>query len=311
LPPIRTDSSSVWNIAPEGYDSTSKPPFQLPPFDAMNRQQYFIDLFLTAGKMVYWEAIPSSKWINLSATKGGFDPATGQKESRISVTIDWNNAPEGELSGYIIFTGAGKQITVVIKGKNIIEPGLAGYKGFIENNGIVSIYAADYNNRITKPNRKWQVLDGLGYTGRSLQTISLQKNTTSITAETIKKNNPYVSYDFYTTTTAAPVVSVFSLPTHPLNKDYSMRYAISIDDGPLQIVDFRTYGRSEEWKQNVLRNTAIKKTVLQLINKGKHMLKIYSIDPGVILDKIIIDLGGLRNLYSTIPETKFHKLESH
>ena len=35
-----------------------------------------------------------------------------------------------------------------------------------------------------------------------------------------------------------------------------MRYAVSIDDGPLTIVDFKTFGRSEEWKQNVLRNRA-------------------------------------------------------
>lgn len=75
------------------------------------------------------------------------------------------------------------------------------------------------------------------------------------------KNNACVEYDFHTFTAGAAEVSIFSLPTHPLNNKYSMRYAVAVDDGPLKIIDFRTFGRSEEWKQNVLSNRAEKNTV--------------------------------------------------
>src|SRR5580765_3799680 len=102
---------------------------------------------------------------------------------------------------------------------------------------------------------------------------------------------------------AAPAVTVFTLPTYPLNNAYSMRYAVSVDEGPLQIIDFRTFGRSEEWKQNVLRNRAETKTQLPLLSAGKHTLKIFCVDPGVVIDEIRIDLGGLKNAYSAIPET--------
>ena len=37
---------------------------------------------------------------------------------------------------------------------------------------------------------------------------------------------------------------------------------------------------------------------------GKHQLKIYMVDPGVILDRIVIDLGGLKPGYGVIPETR-------
>ena len=85
----------------------------------------------------------------------------------------------------------------------------------------------------------------------------------------IKKNNAYLEYDFYTFSSAAPVINVFTLPTHPLNTNYSMRYAVSIDNAPLKVVDFRTYGRSEEWKQNVLRNQAERKIQMPFLQQRK------------------------------------------
>jgi hypothetical protein len=36
---------------------------------------------------------------------------------------------------------------------------------------------------------------------------------------------------------------------------------------------------------------------------GPHTLKIYGVDPGVVLEKIVIDTGGLRPSYLGSPET--------
>lgn len=55
---------------------------------------------------------------------------------------------------------------------------------------------------------------------------------------------------------------------------------------------------------NVLRNRAERSIKMPALNPGKHTLKIYVIDPDVILDEIRIDLGGLKKAYSVIPETK-------
>jgi hypothetical protein len=81
-------------------------------------------------------------------------------------------------------------------------------------------------------------------------------------------------------------------------------YAVSIDDAPSKVVDTRTFGRSEEWKRNVLRNRAERKIEKPFLKVGKHTLKIYCIDPGVMLDEVRIDLGGLKKAYGSIPETK-------
>jgi hypothetical protein len=71
----------------------------------------------------------------------------------------------------------------------------------------------------------------------------------------------------------------------------------------LTVVDFKTVGRSEEWKRNVLSNRAERTIKLPFLDKGAHTLRIYCIDPGVMLDEIHIDLGGLKKAYSSLPET--------
>lgn len=309
VPEITLDSTNSWSVAPEGYvtkDSSllkSNTSLMLPAFDNYNKQKFFIDVFLSKNQPVNWRATVSNNWIRLSKNKGLL--SAGKKQERIWIDIDWNEPTKGNATGSISFEAGGKQMVVNIQASKIIKPELTGYKGFIENDGFVSMKATNFNRQIAKPSNQWKPVSDLGYTGNALQAFPLTINGKSLTdTAAIKQSNAVVQYDFYTFTSATPSVTIFALPTHPLNNNYRVRYAVSIDQGPLQILDIKTFGRSEEWKQNVLRNRAERKISLPYLNAGKHTLKIYYVDPGIILDEIRIDLGGLKKAYSSIPETK-------
>ena len=311
---IVIDKSGVFDVVPEGFVSKDSSLFigntqklTLPSFNNLTNRKYFIDVFLNNNQRVDWTSTVSDKWIRLSQERGVLEDIPGKKQSRIWITIDWKNAPlKDKLSGQIIIKGAGKQFAVEVNAVNPALPELEAYKGFIEDNGIVSIFASNYSQNTIRGNNEWKVLDELGHTGKSLVAMPLNvKLLVELNiSEIIKHNSPCVAYDFYTFTAAIPVVTVYTLPTHELNKNYSMRFAASVDDGPLKIIDFKTVGRSEVWKQNVLRNSAQSKFQTQFIEKGKHTLKIYMIDPGVILDRITINLGGMQKAYGIIPETR-------
>jgi hypothetical protein len=309
---ITINKKGVWAIAPEGVADTSqstpnKEEWALPRFNRFHQQAYFIDLFLSEEQSVEWRASVSNPWIKVSQNKGVLVPEAGENQTRIWVQIDWDKVPKIErLEGTITFTGAGKQIVVNVSAWNPLQPELAGYKGFVENNGYVSVYAGDYNKKKGKGLDGWTIINDLGHTGTSLKSLLLNSTSGEISIDTavIRKTAPYLAYDFFTFTAAPAEVSIFTLPTHPMNNEHSMRYAVSIDNGPLQVVDFKTFGRSEEWMQNVLRNSAVRKIKTPLLNAGTHTLNIYMIDPGVILDRMVIDLGGMSNAYSVIPETK-------
>lgn len=96
-----------------------------------------------------------------------------------------------------------------------------------------------------------------------------------------------VSYEFESSTAAPISVEISLAPNHPV-EGKTIRYAIAIDDEPVQIVDYHTEGRSEEWKINNLRNQAIRTTEHVLRKSGKHTLSIKALDEGVVVDQIKI-----------------------
>jgi len=99
------------------------------------------------------------------------------------------------------------------------------------------------------------------------------------------------------------------IPTQPIKYGQGLRYAVALDDGPPQLVTI-TKGMGNEigsithtdWSDNVLNNTTTA-TTRHTLAAGAHTLKIYMVDPGVLLEKIVIDTGGLRPSYLGPPET--------
>jgi hypothetical protein len=76
-------------------------------------------------------------------------------------------------------------------------------------------------------------------------------------------------------------------PNHPV-EGTKICYSIQIDNGPVQTIDYATQGRSEEWKQNVLTNQAIRTTRHAVGKPGNHIIKITAVDEGVIIDQVKI-----------------------
>ncbi len=94
-----------------------------------------------------------------------------------------------------------------------------------------------------------------------------------------------VTYQIQDIASGSVVVELTLAPNHPVSGD-QIRYAISFDGDEAVEVNYATKGRSEEWKQNVLRNQAIRRTK-HAVNKSKrHTIKITALDEGVVIDQI-------------------------
>jgi len=72
------------------------------------------------------------------------------------------------------------------------------------------------------------------------------------------------------------------------------RYAIALDDAPPEIVSlpFSTGESDRRWQENVLRNAALTSSVHSVTKPGLHTLKIWMVDPGIVLDAIEAETGG-------------------
>jgi hypothetical protein len=83
------------------------------------------------------------------------------------------------------------------------------------------------------------------------------------------------------------LVEVALMPNHPVDGK-NIRYAVSVNEDTTQVINFRTEGRSEEWKLNVLRNQAIRSTVHAVPANKYTLMKITAVDEGVVIDQVRI-----------------------
>ena len=115
------------------------------------------------------------------------------------------------------------------------------------------------------------VCEGLGYEGKAAE---------------IRKGDA-LTFSFGNLKTDSVEVDIRLLPNHPVHGD-KLRFSVSLDGAEPEVVAYETKGRSEEWKENVLRNQAIRKIVLSVSGRKSHQLVIKALDEGVILDQVML-----------------------
>lgn len=157
---------------------------------------------------------------------------------------------------------------------------------------LIAIPAAQASSR-----EGWTVVPGLGSYGASLRS-SLAPGA-----------NNALRYDFSTSLHGKAVLKLVAVPVHPLTSGDKLRIAVSLDGGIFEELDFTTHGRSDEWKANVLSNTAVR-TVARDLSVGRHELKVRALDPGFILDRIELSFDGAPAYYGRPPDMSTVSVEN-
>lgn len=298
MPPVSSYTANgqpAMKLTTEGGE-----PSKLPGISVYNNDQRFIDLYNTGNGVVYWSAKVSHDWIKLNKISGAM-----RGEQRLWVSIDWTKAPKGkDTSGSITFnwtstaTDEGTPYTVNLNLFNPTKPSLASVKGFVESNGYISIEAEHYSRKTDQKHASWNVLEGLGRTGNSI-TILPTNVPSHVKIEEIISQSPALEYDLYTFSKGEATIDFNCIPSNPINADYQLRLAMAVDNDPPVIVSHRV-------SRSVMDNLMKLQGKLNLKKEGQHTLKIWMVDPGLTIDKIIIDTGGVKGSYLGPPESISH-----
>lgn len=180
--------------------------------------------------------------------------------------------------------------------------GPTGVPQFAEQDGYVSIEAEHFTRNTARDGARWQVIRGLGRSGDSVAVYPV--TTASINRiDSIVAHAPRLEYDMTTSSAGQVEVRTYCLPTRRIHEGRGLRFAIAIDDEQPQIVDLNEDNEGPRWSQNVLRNAAINTTKHRISAAGRHTLKVWMVDPGVVMDKIVVDAGGVKDSYLGPPET--------
>jgi hypothetical protein len=82
-----------------------------------------------------------------------------------------------------------------------------------------------------------------------------------------------------------------------------LRYGISFDDEKPQVVDVLEKNDSQAWATSVKDNVREARSDHMISTPGYHTLKFWMVDPGVVLQKLVVDLGGVKPSYLGPPES--------
>jgi hypothetical protein len=177
---------------------------------------------------------------------------------------------------------------------------------FYEKNGYVSIEAANYSKAVNKPASpadrqiKWKVIPGIGKDGDGVTTFPVTADE-----KTLTNGNPYLQYEVYVYDTGTVKLDAYFSPTLNFENDsLGLQYAISIDNEKPQIISINKDDKNERtWGKWVSNNIITKTTQHEISKSGRHIIKYWMISPAVILQKIVLDFGGLKPSYLGPQET--------
>ena len=92
-------------------------------------------------------------------------------------------------------------------------------------------------------------------------------------------------------------VYAYALPLFPVDSKRDTRYGVMIDDGMVQWMTTDAKEYSSQWRLNVFRNSAVSAFSFNIDKPGRHTLRLICADPGVIVQKVVIDFGGMKRSY--------------
>jgi hypothetical protein len=164
---------------------------------------------------------------------------------------------------------------------------------FVEDNHRVVMEAEHASAFVPGRDTRWRIITGLGYNGAA---VGVFPTLTPVcdTPEKILARSPCLQYKIWIEHPGDWKCTVRALPTFSVESGKPQRYAIALDDTPPQIVSLPASlsETDRHWQENVLRNAAPTESVHAIAQTGLHTLKIWMVDPGIVLDTIIIGDGG-------------------
>ncbi|KAL2851524.1 hypothetical protein BJY01DRAFT_260827 [Aspergillus pseudoustus] len=270
----------------------------LPPIEPFGSQTRSFEIYCRGSRSAAWTITSPHEWLAASPPRGTTEPKGTDK--LIKVSVDWAKVPEG-FNGEVLLDlhsslGDFEQIHVPV-GNTVPAKNT---RGFVEADGHVSINATSFNNTLPA---SYRLLPFIGRTPTGAVALAVNAPST---------HSGYLEYPFITFTPgpAATLILEFTL-TLDANPNPPITYDIQLDDGSITthrlVPSPSTPGKLPRgWKDSVMDNIWKRRHQLDISSPGSHALKVRLGAQNCVLEKIVLDLGGVRESYLGPPESAFY-----
>jgi hypothetical protein len=202
-------------------------------------------------------------------------------------------------------TVTGPDGSAVVVQAPIDNPAAPRTAGFVEANGYVSIEADHFTRSAASGGVSWRRIPDIGRTGAGMTPFPVTAASRAPGA------GPLLEYAVTLFSAGQVTVWAFLSPRNNALPGNGLRYAISFDDHAPQLVDvIAATGASDatmnrQWERNTSDNVNRTSTGHLIAAPGPHLLRFWMVDPAVVLQKLVIDTGGLKPSYLGPPESVF------
>jgi len=299
---VSIDGSNASIPGDDQFHPNSGVSLTFPPLNPYG-QRHWIDIF-AQGSDGFSFNISTEPFVRLSQSSGTIFPIDNGTDIRIYVSIDWTNTPTGSGISRINITSStdyGTQFSspylLVPYNNTRVPPEVTS--GFVESDATIAMEAEHYTSIASAtPSLTYTTIPNYG---KTLSGVTLtDRNAPSLSTVTA----PSLLYDFYTftqTTETNPAnISLIFSQSLNTNPKRPLRYALAIDDSPPSIVQYisdRPKGGMPFGWEKAVTDAAWVSTTKFALRQGKHVLRFWALEPGVVLLRIVVDLGGVRKSY--------------
>jgi len=236
----------------------------------------------------------SAPWIVASEAGG----RVGLIEDKVVLHVDWSKVPSDTDSAegtVTLVSGEGRPLTYSLRALRLPVT-RADAQGLIESDGYVAIEAADTSGRTADGATHWEELPGYGET-KSAMTVF------PVTAESNTDSKAGLGYIMYLYDTGDFQLQAALAPTLNFVPGRGLRFAVSVDGGPRTVVDELEHNSQQDWEQAVSDGVRRVTVPLTIAKPGAHTLEIWAVDPGVVLERLVVSHGPLKPSFLGPPES--------
>ncbi len=301
---VTVPAEASMGVAVEGSDAAwpgAAGEAVLPAFDSLNQPSHYIDVFDKGQAPLAFAVTTSDPWIIIPS--GGTTP----KDLRLPVGIDWNRAPKGAASGTVAITGAGGTVSVRVNILNL--PGITRdtLEGFAEGEGGVAIEPEHFTRNTAAGAARWDRIEDYGRTLSGMRADA----PVDVAGLTPGPGAPCLEYQMYLTTVGPATATLMLSPALNIAPDRAVRIAVAFDQEAPQVVTIVPQGYNvangnADWEESVRDSARLASTAHTITTAGYHTLKVWMVDPAVVIQKIVVDLGGVKPSYLGPPESYHH-----
>ena len=300
---IETPAGAEMGVAIDGSDKwwpNESSPAVLPTFSPYQSQPtQYVEVFNRGSAPFHYAITSGVPWLKVTDRQGSVD-----KQVRSSLTVDWGRAPKGVTTVPLTVTGTGgRTVTVQAVVDNTRHAGKV--TGFVEANGYVSMEADHFTKAVSGNGVRWQRLPDIGRTGSGMEPFPV-----TASAQTPGPGSPRLDYRINVAKAGPVDVWAFLSPRNDVLTTSGLRYAVSVDGGTPQVVDVTAAtganhtSMNRQWERNTSDNVNRTKTTHVIDKAGAHTVTFWAVDPTVVLQKLVVDTGGLEPSYLGPPESR-------